>query len=160
MKDKEIEELLKVLGLKQESFYNQVVSDFPEVNNPSYVTTTATTSNYKYFGCDPQSKEFNFDDVVDARLRKTRELLLHKGKEYIRDDNPFHNFDRGAEMLRCTPERYLINLVSKQIISLLDMINDIDKGIMPTEAMIDEKTGDVGVYNILLEGLLKRRLNS
>lgn len=138
MKDKEIEEILESLGFRKEDCYT--------------VNTTITT-NY-------QSKEFNFDEVVDNRLRKIKEILFIKAKEYIREDNPFHNMDCAANDLNKEPEDALVGMAIKHWISIKDMINDLYEGKVPTEAVIDEKFGDWIVWMILLEGLFKRRLNS
>ena len=170
MKDKDIEEILKLLGLKEgedyavgskkQANYCHTVSDFPEVNNPSYVTTTATTDNYQYFGCDPQQKVqgFDFDRVVEERLAKIKHLMLVKSKEYVRDNNPFHNFDRGAEYTGETPEDYLYGLMTKHLVSIKDMVDDLYEGKDPSIKYLEEKIGDGINYLMLLEGLFKRRI--
>ena len=47
--------------------------------------------------------EFNFDTDIEATLVQIKELLLVKGKEYRRNNNPYHNFERGAEIKNKTP---------------------------------------------------------
>lgn len=120
----------------------------------TYQTTTTTSCHA------PEKEEFDFDLVVNTRLKLIQHLLLVKGKEYVRDDNPFHNFDVGAAFTGETPEDYLFGLVAKQIISIQDMINDLYEKKEPTVKHVEEKIGDAITYFILLEGLFKRRLNS
>lgn len=169
MTDKDIEEILKLLGLKEgedyavdskQANYCQTVSDFPEVNNPSYVTTTATSYHSK--GIDPSNiKEFNFDEVVEETITSIRKTLLVKGKEYIRNNNPFHNFDVGSDFTGMIPEDYLFALNTKHIASIRDLIEDLyDEEKAINIAQVEEKIGDAITYLILLEGLFKRRLNS
>lgn len=156
MTDKGVEKLLDIMNERRVN-YCHTVTDQKE---PSTVTTTATTGNYQYIGHDPYIKEFNFDEVVDARLKKIRSTLSIKAKEYIREDNPFHNMDCAANDLNKEPEDALIGMAIKHWISIKDMVNDLYEDKLPTEAMIDEKLGDWINWMILLEGLFKRRLNS
>ncbi len=167
MTDKDIEEILKLLGLKEGEDYAvgskkqanccQPVNKFSLESNPATTTTTAT-DNYQYFGCDPQPKEFNFDIVVNTRLKLIQHLMLVKSKEYVRDDNPFHNFDRGAEYTGETPEDYLYGLMTKHLVSIKDMIDDLYEGKEPSVIHVEEKIGDGINYLMLLEGLFKRRI--
>lgn len=99
-----------------------------------------------------------FESVVENRLEQTKQVMLVKGKEYRRNNNAYHNFDRAAAMKGETRERALLGMASKHFVSVLDIIDDLDKGIVPTQAMIDEKFGDAINYLILLEGALKERL--
>jgi len=101
---------------------------------------------------------FNFDKVVEERLEKTKHLMLVKSKEYVRDDNPFHNFDRGAEYTGETPEDYLYGLMTKHLVSIKDMVDDLYEGKEPSVIHVEEKIGDALLYVMLLEGLFKRRI--
>ena len=101
-----------------------------------------------------------FDKVIRARLEKTQQLLLIKGKEYVRNNDRFHNFHRTAEMNRTTPTKALHGMLSKHITSYLDMLDDISNGIMPSEAIVDEKLGDILVYFHLQEALIKQTIKN
>jgi hypothetical protein len=101
-----------------------------------------------------------FDEIINARLEKTKQLLLVKGKEYIRGDDRFHNFNRTAAMNRETPTRSLHGMHSKHIVSILDMLDDIDKGLLPTESMVTEKFGDAIVYFLLQEAQIKHMIHA
>lgn len=100
----------------------------------------------------------NFDRVVEERLAKIKHLMLIKSKEYVRDDNPFHNFDRGAEYTGETPEDYLYGLMTKHLVSIKDMVDDLYEGKEPSVIHVEEKIGDGINYLMLLEGLFKRRI--
>lgn len=99
-----------------------------------------------------------FEQVVEHRLQQTKEVMLVKGKEYRRNGNVYHNFDRAAAMLGQTRERALIGMAVKHFVSLLDIVDDLDEGKIPTQAMLDEKCGDAVNYLLLLEGAIKERL--
>lgn len=97
-----------------------------------------------------------------------RKVLASKNKEYASDSDKLHNFKRAADMLRCTPEKALIGMATKHIISILDIVDKIEHyyntipDVKPSEintpiSMIEEKIGDAINYLILLEALLKER---
>jgi hypothetical protein len=80
-----------------------------------------------------------------------------KTGEYSRDDDRLYNFKRAAAMLRCSPERALLGFVTKHIVSLMDMIDDIDSGNLADDKLWDEKIGDIILYMILLRSLIVER---
>lgn len=103
--------------------------------------------------------EKQFEIHVDERIERIRNVLQIKAKEYRKNDNPFHNFDRAAAMNNCTPERALMGMLAKHQISVLDLVDDIDSGKLPNRELVAEKIGDHINYLILLEGLIYRRLS-
>lgn len=100
----------------------------------------------------------DFQKCIEYRLLKTQELLVIKGHEYVRNNDRFHNFNRTAAMNRETPTRALHGMLSKHIVSYLDMLDDIDKGIMPSDNTVNEKLGDILVYFHLQEALIKQTI--
>lgn len=80
-----------------------------------------------------------------------------------------HNFKRAGNMLQCSPEYALVGMWTKHIISLLDIVDKINKEDVKlsnmfvckpddvTIAMVEEKIGDAINYLILLEALIKER---
>jgi len=103
-----------------------------------------------------------FEEVLSARLYKTRAVLSAKAGEYASIQNRHHNFDVAARIANTTPEQALCGMMMKHLVSVFDLIawtNDSDEYKI-TEAMIDEKIGDLINYLILLEGLLLRRIKA
>jgi hypothetical protein len=101
--------------------------------------------------------ETDFDKCIQNRLSTTQHLLLVKGKEYVRGTDRFHNFNRAAKMNNETPTRSLHGMLTKHLISMLDILDDIDKGVLPTKDIVDEKFGDIVVYVMLQEALIKEK---
>lgn len=101
-----------------------------------------------------------FEQIVADRLKAITATLVIKAKEYARGDDRLHNFKRGAQMSNQTPERVLQGFLLKHQISLMDILDDIEKGNFPNPSVIDEKIGDIINYMILLEAALKERYHS
>jgi hypothetical protein len=93
-----------------------------------------------------------FNDLVEARLAKIKDQLALKGEEYARGDR-LSNFKKAAAALGCAPERALAGFWMKHIVSILDMINDLEAGRRAPHAVWDEKIGDAINYLVLLEAL-------
>ena len=102
-------------------------------------------------------KESRFDQLVKERCEKLVNTLSVKGKEYRRGNDVFHNFNRTSQITGGTPERALLGFMLKHFVSVLDIIDDLDKGIVPKEEIIDEKLGDLCTYVVILETMLKDR---
>lgn len=94
-------------------------------------------------------REKAFDYEVEQTLNKIRNLLIIKGKEYRRDGNVFHNFEAGAKRKGTTRERVLDGMLLKHEVSIDDMINDLDKGIIPSKSTVEEKFTDKLIYTII-----------
>lgn len=93
--------------------------------------------------------EERFDQVVDIFLNSVRETLIVKGKEYRRNGNVFHNFDEGSKRSGLIREKVLDGFLLKHEISIADITNDLEKGILPKISTIDEKFGDNVIYLII-----------
>lgn len=103
--------------------------------------------------------EQDFDVIVNNRLIKVKETLLIKGKEYRRNNNPLHNFDRASEITGLSREKALWGFATKHLVSFFDILDDIDNGTLPTKEIIDEKIGDLINYLILCEASIKDKIN-
>lgn len=99
--------------------------------------------------------EEEFNNIVNRRCLKIKEILTIKSKEYRRNNNPLHNFEEGAKINNQTSARVLDGFLTKHIISYKDMLNDIDKGEKIDVELINEKFGDIINYFILQEALIK-----
>jgi hypothetical protein len=100
----------------------------------------------------------HFDEVLEDRLKKIRLSLLIKGKEYRRNNDPLHNFNRGAELSGQSREKVLWGFALKHHVSFLDMLDDIDMGKFPKIETVDEKIGDLINYLILCEASIKDKI--
>jgi len=134
MTDKDIEEILDMFGLDRQTW----------VQNNTMKS---------------QPKEFNFDEVVEETITSLRKTLLTKSKEYQRNGNVFHNFDKGADFTGSEPEDVLWGFCLKHVISIDDLVGDLyDESKEISLAQVKEKIRDIQVYLCLLEGLFTRRL--
>lgn len=93
--------------------------------------------------------EERFDQIVDDFLNRIRETLIVKGREYRRNGNVFHNFDEGSKRSGLIREKVLDGFLLKHEISIADITNDLEKGILPSIKTLDEKFGDNVIYLIL-----------
>lgn len=88
----------------------------------------------------------SFDQVVEKTLNRVRELLIVKGKEYRRNNDPFHNFNIGALMTGRTREEVLYGFLLKHLISAQDIREDIANGTLPSREKVEEKWDDIITY--------------
>ena len=93
--------------------------------------------------------EERFEQIVDETLNQTKETLIVKGKEYRRNNNPFHNFDEGSKRSGLIREKVLDGMLLKHEISIADITNDLIEGKLPKIETIEEKFGDNLIYLIL-----------
>lgn len=100
-----------------------------------------------------------FEKILEDRISSTTATLVIKGREYGRNDNPLHNFEIGARIMNVTRERALWGFALKHYVSIMDVLDDLDKSILPTEEVIDEKFGDLINYLILCEASIKARIH-
>ena len=102
--------------------------------------------------------EENFNKVVEDTLDSIKETMLVKSKEYRRNNNPFHNFETGASKSGRTREQVLDGFLLKHEISIADMTNDLDKGILPKIETVNEKFGDNIIYLLLKKAMFIDRI--
>lgn len=98
------------------------------------------------------------ESIMADTIQHLKDLLLSKGVEYCRNNDRFHNFNRTAEAKRITPERALDGFLQKHITSYNDILDDLDKGIFPTEQLVTEKLDDILVYFLLQKTQLILRI--
>jgi hypothetical protein len=99
----------------------------------------------------------DFKKLVFDRFDKCSNLMLGpKDKEYSRGGDKLYNFKRAGVLQNITPEKALLGMWSKHLISIIDIINEIDVKI-PSKEMMNEKINDNINYLFLLEGLIEER---
>lgn len=103
-------------------------------------------------------KPEDFEKIVGNRLETCRAVLCDKGKEYSRNGDRLHNFKTAARVAWQIPEKALFGMYLKHLVSIMDVINDIDAGILPSEMILSEKITDSIDYHLLLEGLIMERI--
>ena len=89
------------------------------------------------------------DDMLDEIIGNVQKSLVVKAKEYVRNDDRMHNFNKGSIKSGISRERVLRGFRLKHDISTDDLLDDMDKGFMPTKEYVMEKYGDIINYNIL-----------
>jgi hypothetical protein len=99
-----------------------------------------------------------FNELLNCRIETTKQVLANKNAEYARNDDKLSNFKRAASLGQCTPERALIGMLTKHIISVYDMIDDLDQNKVGKIETWNEKIGDTINYMILLEALINERI--
>lgn len=90
-----------------------------------------------------------FEEVVNVFLDSIKETLVVKGREYRRNGKVFHNFDEGSRRSGLIREKVLDGFLLKHEISISDITNDLEKGILPKISTLDEKFGDNVIYLII-----------
>ena len=98
-----------------------------------------------------------FNEIVDDQLLHIKKVLASKGDEYARGDR-LSNFKRAATRMGCAPEKALMFFREKHECSILDIIDDLERGCYPSKELIDEKVGDSINYLILLKALMYERI--
>ena len=102
----------------------------------------------------------DFSNVSAVRINDCMETLGLKAGEYATDEDRLRNFKLAAALERCTPERALLGMWTKHLVSVIDIIEGIDQGKPIDRKLWDEKIGDSINYHLLLNGLVIERLNS
>ena len=100
-----------------------------------------------------------FEKVVKATLSNIEKLLIEKGREYRRNNDPYHNFNEGSNISGEIPEKILDGFLLKHEISIRDMTNDLVKGIMPESGRVIEKFDDNIVYLIIKKAMILQRIS-
>lgn len=99
----------------------------------------------------------DFEELVEARIGKCAQTLDLKAGEYAADSDRLHNFKVAGALQGCSPERALLGMWTKHIVSVVDIVREIEDGKLPTEQLIHEKLTDVINYAYLLEALIEER---
>jgi hypothetical protein len=99
-----------------------------------------------------------FDFIIEDTLKEISSLLIVKGKEYRRNNDPFHNFNEGSKSTGEIPEKVLKGFLLKHEISINDMVQDLEQGILPTKEKVNEKFNDNIIYLLIQKAMILHRL--
>lgn len=100
------------------------------------------------------------DEIINGTLNHIREVLIVKSKEYVREENPFHNFEQGALRSGVIREKVLDGFLLKHEISIADMTNDLVDGKLPTLEAVHEKFDDNIIYLLLKKAMFIDRITN
>jgi hypothetical protein len=92
-----------------------------------------------------------FEEIFEARVAKTRDLLINKAKEYAADADRLHNFKRGSQITGDCPAKVLDMFMLKHYVSYRDILDDIVKGKKIDPVKFEDKIGDLITYLFLQE---------
>ena len=98
-----------------------------------------------------------FYQLVKDRMTATTNVLISKQKEYSRNDDKLHNFKRAAACQGISNESACVGMWMKHVISIVDLVQDIDKNQHSEMSLWTEKLNDAHNYLYLLEGLINER---
>jgi len=111
-----------------------------------------------------------FDRIIETCVKIIVESLKSKGDEYSQgNDDRLCNFKRAAAIEKTIPEKALIGMWVKHIVSILDIIDRLEAenkkiglsfDAIPeflTKALVDEKIKDLVNYPIILKTIIYER---
>lgn len=110
-----------------------------------------------------------YDKLLKYQIKRMRGSLASKSAEYSTESDKLHNFKRGGEIDRTSPEKALKGMYLKHLISILDIVDDleakcgINKDCFPSfyenryMRILEEKIKDAINYHSLLEALIIER---
>ena len=104
-------------------------------------------------------KPEEFKKAIDAYVSIIEGNLSNKGKEYATDVDMLHNFNKGSNITGTSREKVLFGFALKHLISVMDMLDEVEIGELPGQSKMDEKLGDLGTYMALLYACIQDRLN-
>ena len=104
-------------------------------------------------------KPEEFEKAINDYLHIIKANLLNKAVEYAPGADRLANFNKGSNITGEIREKVLFGFALKHLVSIMDMIEDIEKGELPTNNKASEKIGDLGTYMAILYACIQDRLN-
>ncbi|MCK4788897.1 MAG: hypothetical protein KAV87_34465 [Desulfobacteraceae bacterium] len=100
-------------------------------------------------------KHEKFGEIVTNRLDVCKKVLTAKNKEYSTDDDRLHNFKLAATIQGITQAEALRWMWAKHLVSIMDIIDMMARGEIPTRELVAEKLGDNINYSLLCEAVIE-----
>lgn len=100
---------------------------------------------------------------LDGKLAEIKDTLSNKSTEYAVSTDKLHNFNKAvvaAAGRYNTREGALFGMMLKHWVSILDILDKLDDGTLPTQRILSEKFGDMIAYLLLLEASIQHRLDT
>ena len=101
-----------------------------------------------------------FNKLTRKLLNTCINTLIYKGKEYSVDNDKLYNFKRAGAMLDQHPAQALRGMKAKHDISVLDIIEQVANGQLPTKELLEEKIKDSINYLILLYAIIIEEIDN
>ena len=101
-----------------------------------------------------------FNEFMDYMIEhKIKGVMCRKSAEYARGGDKLYNFKRAGQMANISSIEALRGMKLKHDVSIDDMLNDIDKGVIFTQELWQEKLSDDINYLFLLWAILFEQHN-
>lgn len=89
-------------------------------------------------------------------MQRTIDTLQSKGEEYATNTDRFHNFNLAVELFKQYKEETKVGsalgMLKKHLVSIIDIVQKYEqKGIIPTQQLLDEKFGDTQAYLYIMK---------
>ena len=97
-----------------------------------------------------------FDILMSDTFEYCKTLLGSKGTEYSRGSR-LDAFHKAGQYSNQSPEKALFGFLLKHEISIRDIVEDLDKDILPSNEKLNEKITDIINYYVLLKALIVER---
>lgn len=102
----------------------------------------------------PINEITDFDSIINSTLEDIKELILVKSKEYIRNDNPLHNFESASKISGKHPLEVLDGFLLNHEVSIKDITSDKVKGLDVSAKQVHEKIDDNIIYLLIKKVML------
>jgi len=101
----------------------------------------------------------DFKALIQLEFDKMMKIMELKNQEYARGGDKLSNFKTAADFRRREPESMCFEYCTKHLVSLSDLINDLENDIHRPLPLWAEKITDAVNYLFLLKALLQERYN-
>ena len=100
-----------------------------------------------------------FYEIINNRIAQTKHLLTVKGLEYIRNNDPLHNFNVGESITGKSKAEVLDGMMLKHYISYRDLLDDMSNNKEISKSQMKEKIGDLIVYLCIQETIFEEYID-
>ena len=100
-----------------------------------------------------------FNEVTKKRIDACLKTMTGKSEEYSTEQDKLHNFKVAAQLQNCTPITALAGMMAKHTVSVYDLVERQENGLVVTKEMWDEKIGDHINYLLLLDALISEKFD-